>query len=137
MWAMTLLALDRVALDELGHRARARAVVVDEMAQAAVFEEGDAEAVLVFLRAVARPVKLNITSVGVLAFMPSSWHIVACRSGLLEEQARRAAPAEQVAGVAGFFQHARQRRRMDGLRCDRQITRSVIQGCRLTRLAFS
>ena len=28
---------------------------------------------------VAKPVKLNITSVGVLAFMPSSWHMAATR----------------------------------------------------------
>ena len=42
-------AVDRVALHQLGHRRAARAVVVDEQAHAAVFEEGDAEAVLVLV----------------------------------------------------------------------------------------
>src|SRR5260221_9615841 len=50
---------------------------------------------------VAKPVKLNITSVGVLAFRPSSWHIV-----LFQEQAMEAFEAHQVARVAGLVEHA-------------------------------
>jgi hypothetical protein len=49
-----VLALDGVALDEFGHRAGARTVVVDEVAQATAFEEADAEAVLVLVRAVGQ-----------------------------------------------------------------------------------
>jgi hypothetical protein len=46
-----VVAADRVALDHLGHRRLPCALVVDEQAQAAALEEGDAEAVLVFLGA--------------------------------------------------------------------------------------
>jgi hypothetical protein len=46
-----VVALDRVAPHELGHWRLARAVVIDERAQALVFEERNAEAVLVFLGA--------------------------------------------------------------------------------------
>src|SRR5262245_23501285 len=52
---------------------------------------------------VARPLNENITSVGALALMPSSWHI---GSPQRDEQAGDAAQADQVAGVAGLLEHA-------------------------------
>src|SRR5689334_24883589 len=54
---------------------------------------------------VEKPVKLNITSVGVLAFMPSSWHIAAS-STALEQQPHPGADADQAARHVGFLEHA-------------------------------
>src|SRR3990167_7392537 len=56
---------------------------------------------------VARPVNENITSVGVLAFMPSSWHMDQAPSADRQEQACDAAQRDQVARVALFLEHRR------------------------------
>ena len=142
MWAMMLLALDRVAAHHLGHRrAAARCWCVDEQAHAVALEEGDAEAVLVLLGAAcAKPVKLNITSVGVLAFMPSSWHIaiaLGCSESASAPVEEPAATSQRSAvAVAGFVEHASScGAAMRWLLRARQISRSASHGWRLTWLA--
>src|SRR4029078_4114914 len=53
---------------------------------------------------VDKPVKLNPRSVGVLAFMPSSWHIAAS-STALEQQPHPGADADQAARHVGLLEH--------------------------------
>ena len=83
---------------------------------------------------VAKPVKLNITSVGVLAFMPSSWHIARLRRDCDRGTARSEAlaPADQVAGVAGLLRARRScGAACAGSCCARQISRSASHGWRV------
>jgi hypothetical protein len=79
MCAMTLRLLIGIAADQVGHRRIAGRLVVDEVAQAQALEEGDAPAVSwwsVRPPRCAKPAKLNVTSVGVLQFIPGAgtWH---------------------------------------------------------------
>src|SRR5258706_4933011 len=53
---------------------------------------------------VQKPVKLNTMSVGVFAFMPSSWHIPG--KLLFGEEPQHALHRHQVARIAGLVEHA-------------------------------
>src|SRR4051812_26133338 len=50
----------------------------------------------------AKPVKLNTRSVGVLAFMPRSWHIASSP----REELDHAPQAHELTRVHGFIEHA-------------------------------
>ena len=67
--------------------------MVDEVPQPPVLEERDAQPSAwwsVRPPRCAKPVKLKVTSVGVLQFIPSNWHMAAIRPRFAQPLARRA-----------------------------------------------
>ena len=83
----------------------------------------------------AKPVKPNITAVGVLAFVPGSWHIAAARYGYSVNSRSMPLTDTRWPGLLVSLSTPLMRRTSRALRLARQISRSASHGWRFTMLA--